>query len=107
MLVDTEIELLVKQSQSELGSDYLVMPVHWEEYREYEWVDQLGCVRVYRIPSPAFVIVRKTSLVVPGATGNYHRVVDRNRICHCVPAPGYFGCVLRWHSPSNTLPVSW
>jgi len=108
MLMDTaEIELLIKQSQSELGLDYLVMATYREDYREYEWIDQLGRIRVCRIYSPAFVVMRKTSLVVPGATGNYHRVVGRDRICYCVPAPGYFGCVLRWHNSSNTIPVDW
>jgi len=102
-----EIESLVEQSQSELGPDYLVKPIYWEEYREYEWVDQLGRIRVYRITSPVLVVIRKTSLVVSGTTGNYHRVVDSNMVTHCVPAPGYFGCVLRWHNPSNTLPVNW
>lgn len=54
-----------------------------EEWREYDFGG-----RVYRIDTPACVQFRATSTT--------HRVTDENGIVHCVPAPGFQGCVLRW-----------
>lgn len=53
---------------------------HWREY------DFGG--RVYRIENPKTVYFR--------AGGTTHRVEDVDGIVHCVPAPGFVGCVLRW-----------
>lgn len=52
-----------------------------EEWREYDFVG-----RVYRIERPQKLWVGTTT----------HRVLDIVGIVHCVPAPGYHGCVLRW-----------
>jgi hypothetical protein len=30
-----------------------------------------------------------------------HRVVDKSGIAHCIPAVGYFGCVLNWKNKSG------
>jgi len=63
-----------------------------EEYREYDFHD-----RVYRIDNPVSLFFR------PG--GSTHRVVDKEGVAHCLPAPGINGCVLRWKS-SNEFAVS-
>lgn len=57
-----------------------------EEWREYDWGN-----RVYRIEKPVRVYTREG--------GTTHRVVDADGVVHCVPAPGQFGCVLRWKGP--------
>ena len=58
-----------------------------EKWREYEWtIPETGEQKVYRIDEPAEVHAGDTT----------HRVVDAKGVTHCVPAPGHFGCVLRW-----------
>jgi hypothetical protein len=52
-----------------------------EAWREYSFKD-----RVYRINSPKALYVGTTT----------HRVVDDEGVVHCVPAPGFNGCVVRW-----------
>ena len=59
-----------------------------EEWREYDFAAAEGYSRIYRINHP------KTLYYYPGDTT--HRVVDTKGIEHCVPAPGIFGCVIRW-----------
>ena len=59
-----------------------------EYYREYDFLDEQGLSRTYRISDPIAFYNR------PG--GSTHRVVDREGVVHCVPAPGQRGCVLRW-----------
>ena len=54
-----------------------------EPWREYDFGG-----RVYRINDPRKLFFR--------TGGTTHRVLDKNGIVHCVPAPGHFGCVLRW-----------
>jgi hypothetical protein len=66
------------------------LPLSDEEWREYEWIDELGRVRSYRIAYPKALFYR-----TGGAT---HRVVDTSGVTHCIPAPGQLGCVLRWKS---------
>lgn len=56
-----------------------------EEWREYEFGGT--CVR---IEYPARLYLKDGS--------QFHRVVDIAGVTHCVPAPGQFGCVLRWKS---------
>lgn len=53
-----------------------------EVYREYDFSG-----RVYRIDRPTSVEYR--------LDGTTHRVFDHNNVQHVVPAPGYFGCVVR------------
>lgn len=57
-----------------------------EDWREYDFGG-----RVYRIDHPTRVQFRDG--------GETHRVTDINGIVHCVPAPGHYGCVLRWKGP--------
>jgi len=57
-----------------------------EEWREYDFSG-----RVYRIERPVSVQFRDGSTT--------HRVTDAEGIVHCVPAPGFQGCVLRWKGP--------
>jgi len=52
-----------------------------EDWREYDFGG-----RVYRIDNPKSVYIGTTT----------HRVVDQDDIAHCVPAPGFNGCALRW-----------
>ncbi len=57
-----------------------------EEWREYDFGG-----RFYRIEKPVSVEYR------PG--GSTHRVTDAEGVVHCVPAPGFQGCALRWKGP--------
>ena len=66
--------------------------ISFERYREYDFGG-----RVYRIDNPVSVFLR--------AGGTTHRVLDRNGIVHCVPAPGSNGCVLRWENQAGGEPV--
>jgi len=52
-----------------------------ESWREYDFGG-----RVYRIDLPKRLYVGSTT----------HRVVDAAGVTHCIPAPGFNGCVLRW-----------
>lgn len=54
-----------------------------EEWREYDFDG-----RVYRIENPTLVQFKPDS--------STHRVTDAAGVVHCVPAPGHFGCILRW-----------
>lgn len=64
-----------------------------EEWREYDYGG-----RVYRIDRPQTLFYRPN--------GTTHRIVDSDGVAHCVPAPGYFGCVLRWKTFDGEPPVS-
>jgi len=65
------------------GEDVLVsLETANEVYREYDFSG-----RVYRIERPTSVEYR--------LDGTTHRVFDHNNVQHVVPAPGYFGCVVR------------
>lgn len=64
-----------------------------ELYREYDLI-----TRVYRIDNPVALYTREG--------GTTHRVLDANGIVHCVSAPGYFGCVLRWQPRAGAAPVA-
>ena len=59
-----------------------------EDYREYDFVDANGIERVYRIDYPMKLEFKK------GAST--HRITDTNGVVHVVPAPGHFGCVMRF-----------
>jgi hypothetical protein len=64
-----------------------------ELYREYEFV---GRDVPYRIDNPKELFVGTTT----------HRVIDSTGIVHCVPAPGFHGCVLRWVVRPGKAPVA-
>ena len=61
-----------------------------EVWREYDFDG-----RVYRIELPLRLYIRES--------GTTHRVVDRDGVTHCVPAPGHHGCVLRWENPAEEV----
>ena len=62
-----------------------------EAWREYDFTG-----RVYRITAPVKLFIGETT----------HRVVDSDDVVHCVPAPGRFGCVLRWQNHDKSVPVN-
>lgn len=64
-----------------------------ESWREYDFSG-----RVYRIDSPRELYIREG--------GTTHRVVCEDGVVHCVPAPGTFGCVLRWQNKDTSAPVN-
>ena len=63
-----------------------------EEYREYDFDGRAN----YRIQDPLQLGIGKTT----------HRIVDASGIVHCVPAPAFFGCVLRWLPRDGANPVA-
>lgn len=63
-----------------------------EVYREYEFGGQ-----TYRIDEPKKLYCRPN--------GTTHRVLDHAGIVHCVPAPGIYGCILRWKPKDENFPV--
>jgi hypothetical protein len=63
-----------------------------ELWREYDFGG-----RVYRIDNPVTLVYSRG--------GSTHRVVDSRGVVHCVPAPGFNGCVLRWAKPVDHKPV--
>lgn len=79
-------------SSDQPSQDLLTKSLDAEEWREYDFGG-----RVYRIENPRTLVVR------PG--GTTHRVVDDRGVAHCVPAPGYRSCVLRWKSKADQPPV--
>jgi hypothetical protein len=64
-----------------------------ELWREYDFGG-----RVYRIDNPQSLYIHEG--------GTTHRVLGADGVIHCVPAPGQFGCALRWKSRDETKPVS-
>ncbi len=73
-------------------SELMNRNIETEMWREYDFGG-----RIYRIEYPKELAFR------PG--GSTHRIVDQHNVVHCVPAPGYHGCVLRWESKTNLPPV--
>ena len=63
-----------------------------EEWREYDFKG-----RQYRIEKPTALYYRHG--------GTTHRIVDSEGVVHCVPAPGHFGCALRWKPTNPADPV--
>ena len=63
-----------------------------EAYREYDFAG-----RVYRIDTPISYWFR--------SGGSTHRVLDKEGVIHCIPAPGVDGCVLRWKNKPEFDPV--
>ena len=69
--------------------------IRCEKWREYEFAGRQG---PYRIEDPQDLYLRDG--------GRTHRVVDADGVVHCVPAPGEFGCILRWKSRRRSRPVA-
>ena len=63
-----------------------------EFWREYDFAG-----RTYRIDVPVKLYMR------PG--GSTHRILDKEGVMHCVPAPGNGDCVLRWKPVNPEKPV--
>jgi hypothetical protein len=63
-----------------------------ESYREYDFDG-----RIYRIENPVELVFRRG--------GSTHRIVDGDGVVHCLPGPGYRGCVLRWKNKDGYDPV--
>lgn len=63
-----------------------------EEWREYDFGTP---PRIYRIMAPLTLWIGTTT----------HRVLDHQGFVHCVPSPGWCGCVLRWKPKDPTQPV--
>lgn len=70
-----------------------VQDITTEQYREYDFGG-----RVYIIDSP------KTLFFRPG--GSTHRVLDGHGVVHCLPAPGFNGCAIRWVNKNPEVPVN-
>ena len=66
--------------------------ISMEEWREYDFSG-----RVYRIERPVTLFFREG--------GTTHRVLGKDGIVHCMPAPGVNGCVLRWKPADDEHPV--
>lgn len=64
-----------------------------ELWREYDFDRAAG---PYRIEYPVKIWIGETT----------HRVQDLEGVVHCVPAPGRFGCVLRWGPRDTSNPVA-
>lgn len=60
-----------------------------ELWRQYTFLSEHGPVE-YLIEDPQIVIFRPD--------GSTHRVVDSEGVVHCVPTPGFHGCVLTWQT---------
>ena len=67
--------------------------IETELWREYEF----GGI-VYRINQPKTLYYRRG--------GTTHRILTSDGIVHCVPAPGFNGCVLRWKNADATQPIN-
>lgn len=64
-----------------------------ELWREYDFGG-----RTYRIEYPVklFLSTSRTT----------HRVLDKDGVIHCLPAPGREGCVLRWYNIDSSKPCN-
>jgi len=67
-----------------------VFDLFHEQWREYDYSG-----RVYRIDTPRRLWIGATT----------HRVQDATGLVHCVPAPGFHGCALRWQPRDPNDPV--
>ena len=76
-----------------LGQDLLRRDISCEKWREYIF----GGV-VYRIDKPRKFYYREG--------GTTHRVLDDKGIVHIVPAPGMFGCAIRYEPENPAKPVN-
>jgi hypothetical protein len=65
-----------------------------ELWREYDFQG-----RTYRIDNPQRLFMRNS----PDCTT--HRVLDSAGVLHLLPAPGRYGCVVRWQPRDSEKPV--
>lgn len=87
-------------SQEASAKKLIAMDITSESWREYSWIEPVSKERItYRIEGAVKVHLYR------GCTT--HRVEDAKGVVHCVPAIGFYGCVLRWSSKDPTKPVAW
>jgi hypothetical protein len=84
-----------KPSEGGVTGDLEMREIKNELWREYDFEDSAGNCRIYRINKPKRLYFRPS--------GTTHRVVDADGVTHCIPAPGYQKCVLRWFSPEKEV----
>ena len=72
-----------------MGEDELIK----KDISDEVWRKYLFDGHEYTIQSPKTLCYHKD--------GTTHRIVDKHNIVHCVPAPGYIGCVLLWFCGAN------
>ena len=75
----------------EVPEDIIKKDLTTELWREYDFGG-----RNYPISNPQWLFMRKG--------GTTHRVLDDQGVVHCVPAPGYQGCALRWKNKDPKKP---
>lgn len=86
-------------AQNESAKKLIEMDISKELWREYEWSEPVFGKRiVYKIENPIKVFFYR------GCTT--HRIVDAKNVVHCVPAIGFYGCVLRWQNSDPNKPVN-
>lgn len=83
----------IMRNENQKGLNLEGNDISGEEYREYDFGG-----RVYRIEDPVRLWCR--------SGGTTHRVLDRDGLVHCLPAPGHFGCILRWKPRDIDTPVA-
>ena len=62
------------------------------------WREYLFPQAKYRIDNPVKLFLREG--------GTTHRVLDSNGVVHCLPAPGFNGCALRWKNREGESPCN-
>jgi hypothetical protein len=99
----SETKLADKPVGTQASSDAILTKydLTTEEWREYEW-EFNGVKRVYHIDAPQALYLRKTGKEY----GSTHRVTTADGVGHCVPAPGVWGCVIRWKNKDSNNPVN-
>ncbi len=75
-----------------MPSELIERDLRAEAWREYDFGG-----RTYRITRPQALYMRPN--------GTTHKVLDEQNVIHCLPAPGYCGCVLRWSNRPGVVPV--
>lgn len=70
-----------------------------ELYRIYEWTDPISGNQIKHTVNRPVILFYESG-------HSCHRVVDANDIVHCVPAVGYFGCIVYWENADKDNPVN-
>jgi hypothetical protein len=89
----------MKENES-VENELIKQDLSHTEWREYSWsfvLDGIVRERICRIVNPINLYLKKG--------GSTHRVIDGEGIGYCVPAPGFFGCVIKWKPKDPNVPV--
>lgn len=70
-----------------------------EKFRTYEWQDPVSGAKITHHIAEPFTLFYESGHTT-------HRVVDAKGLVHCIPAVGYFGCVLYWKNKDENKPVN-